>query len=100
MVSIGMVYTLVAFVCLVFILSLLFPWQPTVSLELMLKCEPLTLLLHKLEKIKKYKYSHLSDDAIHFKMVTSNVSIVIHMLDEVRKNKRCVLCVRDNKPGI
>lgn len=69
---------------------------PTVSLELMLRCEPLTLLLRKLEKVKKYKYSHLSDDAIHFKMVTSNVSIVIHMLDEVRKNKRKFICLNSN----
>lgn len=68
----------------------MFPWQPTVSLELMLTCEPLTALLRKQEKVNKYKYTHLSDDVIHFKMVTSNVSVVIHMLDEVRKNKRYV----------
>ena len=63
-------------------------WQPTLSLELMLKCEPLTALLRKLEKVSKYKYTQQSDDAVHFKMVTSNVSTVIHMLDEVRKNRR------------
>lgn len=56
----------------------------------MLQCEPLTALLKKMEKIHKYRYVHQSDDAVHFKMVTSNVSIVVHMLDEVRKNPRLV----------
>ncbi|XP_045104372.1 N-acetylglucosamine-1-phosphotransferase subunits alpha/beta-like [Portunus trituberculatus] len=69
---------------------------PTVSLELMLKCEPLTALLKKLEKVNKYRYTHQSDEAVHFKMVTSNVSIVIHMLDEVRKNRRKFICLNSN----
>ncbi|KAG7159870.1 N-acetylglucosamine-1-phosphotransferase subunits alpha/beta-like [Homarus americanus] len=68
----------------------------TVSLDLVLKCEPLTTLLKKLEKVHKYKYNHQSDDVIHFKMVTSNVSIVVHMLDEVRKNPRKFICLNSN----
>ncbi|KAG0729643.1 N-acetylglucosamine-1-phosphotransferase subunits alpha/beta [Chionoecetes opilio] len=69
---------------------------PTLSLELMLKCDPLAALLRKLEKVNKYKFTHHSDDAVHFKMVTSNVSIVIHMLDEVRKNRRKFICLNSN----
>ncbi|KAK8386699.1 hypothetical protein O3P69_017869 [Scylla paramamosain] len=69
---------------------------PTLSLELMLRCEPLTALLRKLEKVNKYRYIHQSDEAVHFKMVTSNVSIVIHMLDEVRKNRRKFICLNSN----
>lgn len=69
---------------------------PTLSLELMLKCEPLTALLRRLEKVNKYHYTHQSDEAVHFKMVTSNVSIVIHMLDEVRKNRRKFICLNSN----
>ncbi|KAK8733624.1 hypothetical protein OTU49_006396 [Cherax quadricarinatus] len=69
---------------------------PTVSLELVLECEPLTTLLNKLEKTDKYKFVHHNDDDIHFKMVTSNVSIVVHMLDEVRKNPRKFICLNSN----
>ncbi|XP_045584036.2 N-acetylglucosamine-1-phosphotransferase subunits alpha/beta [Procambarus clarkii] len=69
---------------------------PTVSLELLLECEPLTSLLSKLESTKKYKFVHQSDDVVHFKMVNSNVSVVVHMLDEVRKNPRKFICLNSN----
>lgn len=69
---------------------------PTVSLELVLHCEPLTSLLKKMEKTHRYKYVHQSDEAVHFKMVTSNVSVVVHMLDEVRKNPRKFICLNSN----
>ncbi|KAK7070841.1 hypothetical protein SK128_002684 [Halocaridina rubra] len=69
---------------------------PTVSLELVLVCEPLRALLSKLEKANVYKFTQLSDDAVQFKMVTSNISIVVHMLDEVRKHPRKFICLNSN----
>lgn len=69
---------------------------PTVSLELVLKCEDLSALMKKMEKVNYYKYTHQSEDVVHFKMVTSNVSVVVHMLDEVRKNPRKFICLNSN----
>ncbi|XP_066946144.1 N-acetylglucosamine-1-phosphotransferase subunits alpha/beta [Macrobrachium rosenbergii] len=69
---------------------------PTVSLELILLCEPLRNLLNKLEKVSKYRYTQLSDDSVQFKMITSNVSVVVHMLDEVRKHPKKFVCLNSN----
>ncbi|CAL4131211.1 unnamed protein product [Meganyctiphanes norvegica] len=69
---------------------------PTVSLELVLVCDSLSSLLKKQQKIAKYRHTQHNDELVHFKMISSNVSTVVHHLDEVRKNPRKFICLNSN----
>lgn len=62
--------------------------QPTVSVELVAACEELRELLSALAGVPRYHHTLLGDSVVQFKMVRSNVSTVIHLLDEVRKSPK------------
>ena len=63
--------------------------QPVVSKMLVLRCPELAERLKIFEVSKKYKYKiESSENAVHFKMISSNVSIVVGQLEDIRRNPR------------
>lgn len=57
-------------------------------MELVAACGELRELLSALAGVSRYRHTLLGDSVVQFKMVRSNVSTVIHLLDEVRKNPK------------
>jgi UDP-N-acetylglucosamine-lysosomal-enzyme len=71
--------------------------MPQVTLDLISKCKPITTALEKHIKTRtKYKYEVLGEDDIVFKMLNANVSQVVAILDEVRRQPRKFICLNDN----
>ncbi|KAK3853814.1 hypothetical protein Pcinc_039664 [Petrolisthes cinctipes] len=69
---------------------------PTVSVELVEACEELRELLSTLAEVPRYHHTLLGDSMVQFKMVPSNVSTVIHLLDEVRKSPKKFICLNSD----
>ncbi|XP_041367858.1 N-acetylglucosamine-1-phosphotransferase subunits alpha/beta-like isoform X2 [Gigantopelta aegis] len=71
--------------------------MPQVTRKLFLNCENLTRLIKEKFKPKpKYKYTILDDEEVVFKMIKSNVSVVVGQLDDIRKNHKKFICLNDN----
>ncbi|KAA0198655.1 hypothetical protein HAZT_HAZT005553 [Hyalella azteca] len=70
--------------------------QPAVSLALVQQCEEVHALLAPLRAVPRYRATEVSDSSLHFKMISSNLSKVITMLDEVRREPRKFVCLNNN----
>ncbi|KAK7868002.1 hypothetical protein R5R35_010176 [Gryllus longicercus] len=72
---------------------------PVVSKMLISNCEPIKLsLLEKFGSHKKYQTEVVKEknQAVTFKMLSSNLSQLIVMLDEVRRDPKKFICLNDN----
>ena len=72
---------------------------PMVSAFLIFNCQPLIAFLRSsLKNEPKYKHKVVEkpDNLIAFKRITSNITQVVSVLDDLRKNPKKFLCLNDN----
>ncbi|XP_049840079.1 N-acetylglucosamine-1-phosphotransferase subunits alpha/beta isoform X3 [Schistocerca gregaria] len=72
---------------------------PIVSRPLVVNCGPLAkLLTSKFGSVKRYKYEIVKDkhQDVTFKMINSNITHVVSVLDEIRKEPKKFICLNDN----
>ncbi|XP_068087207.1 N-acetylglucosamine-1-phosphotransferase subunits alpha/beta [Anabrus simplex] len=72
---------------------------PVVSKELILNCEPISSILkEKFAQSRKYKTEVVKEkyQDVTFKMLNSNLSQLITLLDDVRKEPKKFICLNDN----
>ena len=72
---------------------------PLVSSFLITNCHPLIRFLrNSLQNEPKYKHKVIEkpDNLIAFKRITSNITQVVSVLDDLRKNPKKFLCLNDN----
>uniref|UniRef100_H2Z4G5 N-acetylglucosamine-1-phosphotransferase subunits alpha/beta n=1 Tax=Ciona savignyi TaxID=51511 RepID=H2Z4G5_CIOSA len=71
--------------------------MPLVTKEVLLSCD---YVMEKLNKTysgkKKYNYVQLDESEVSFKMIRSNVSVVVGQLDDIRKHPKKFICLNDN----
>lgn len=67
-----------------------YPFQPVVTKDLIAQCDSIAKQLdNKYGKKKRYKYEYFKGDRSEvFKMLTSNVSLTVQLLDELRKEPK------------
>uniref|UniRef100_F6ZDG1 N-acetylglucosamine-1-phosphotransferase subunits alpha/beta n=1 Tax=Ciona intestinalis TaxID=7719 RepID=F6ZDG1_CIOIN len=71
--------------------------MPLVTREIVLSCDFITNKLNKTYSgRKKYKYVQLDETEVSFKMIRSNVSVVVGQLDDIRKHPKKFICLNDN----
>ena len=71
--------------------------MPQITLYLFSHCSAvLDLVKDKFKPVPKYKTILLDDSDIAFKMIQTNVSHVVGMLDDVRKHTKKFICLNDN----
>ena len=71
--------------------------MPQVTLELVKTCPVITDTFQKqLKSRTKYEFEVVGEDEIIFKMLNSNVSRVVAILDEIRQKPRKFICLNDN----
>ncbi|XP_015515285.2 N-acetylglucosamine-1-phosphotransferase subunits alpha/beta isoform X1 [Neodiprion lecontei] len=71
---------------------------PVVTKKLIAKCDSIAKkLLAKFGTRKRYKHEHFKGDRSEvFKMLTSNISVTVQFLDELRKEPKKFVCLNDN----
>lgn len=71
---------------------------PVVTKKLIAKCDLIAKQLNaKFGKRKRYKHEYFKGDRSEvFKMLTSNVSLTVQLLDELRKEPKKFICLNDN----
>lgn len=69
---------------------------PPITLALIEQCTDVQDIMAPLRKVSRFQVSEQSDAAVHFKMISSNLSKVVTMLDEVRKEPRKFVCLNNN----
>eukprot|EP00095_Tigriopus_kingsejongensis_P002042 maker-scaffold556_size137522-snap-gene-0.27 protein:Tk02042 transcript:maker-scaffold556_size137522-snap-gene-0.27-mRNA-1 annotation:"hypothetical protein LOTGIDRAFT_238796" len=73
---------------------------PLVSRALILKCPlVLDLLQTHFGHSEKFKHTVLGDTDVAFKKLTSNMSSVVHELDDLRRNQFKFICINDDTDG-
>ncbi|CAG0878998.1 unnamed protein product [Darwinula stevensoni] len=71
---------------------------PTVSRNLILNCSPVVdQMLAKFGTKPRFKYQVMGDEEATFHMISSNVSLVVRQLDEMRRNPKKFICLNDDK---
>ncbi|XP_012264034.2 N-acetylglucosamine-1-phosphotransferase subunits alpha/beta isoform X2 [Athalia rosae] len=71
---------------------------PVVTKKLISMCDSIAKQLHvKFSKRKRYKHEYFKGDRSEvFRMLTSNVSLTVQLLDELRKEPKKFMCLNDN----
>ncbi|GAB1598387.1 N-acetylglucosamine-1-phosphotransferase subunits alpha/beta-like isoform X1 [Argonauta hians] len=71
--------------------------MPQINKEFFLSCPEIQPLLHKVFKPQpKYKHVTSGDGEIAFKMIKTNISLVVAQLDDIRKHPKKFICLNDN----
>lgn len=71
--------------------------MPQVTRNLFINCPAVsTLVRGNFPPRNKYRYQEVDDSEIAFKMIKSNVSVVVGQLDDIRKHPKKFICLNDN----
>ncbi|XP_052260463.1 N-acetylglucosamine-1-phosphotransferase subunits alpha/beta-like isoform X1 [Dreissena polymorpha] len=71
--------------------------MPQVTRNLFVHCPEIQALMkNKFPPQNKYKYTEVDDAEIAFKMIKTNVSLVVGQLDDIRKHPKKFICLNDN----